>query len=444
MSSEWKNITLGELCKDQGGSIQTGPFGSQLHTSDYRMDGTPVVMPTNILGGCISEQGIARIGQADVERLSQHKLRLGDIVFSRRGDVTKNALVRSHEVGWLCGTGCLKVRVGDERTATSEFVSYLLQHPETKDWLTRHAVGVTMPNLNTGILSAVPLRIPSLKMQKQITEVLGSLDAMARAYAEQNATMESIAQAAFRSWFLRFDPVTASAAGRGAARLSEAMRDSLPDTLEDSPLGPIPSGWSASTVGEVFSINPKTLLKKGSLAPYFDMANAPLQGHRPLEAVGRREFQSGSKFQNGDTLLARITPCLENGKTAHVDFLRETEVGWGSTEFLVLRANDPRMNYIGYLLARHEPFRQFAIQTMTGSSGRQRVAADRLAQYPFVLPSDAFLSASERFFDDLRACIAANDSAMTLLQKLKETLLPRLVRGEHLSKAAEVACALAA
>jgi type I restriction enzyme, S subunit len=127
MSSEWQTTTLGRICESQGGAIQTGPFGSQLHTSDYKESGIPVVMPTNIGDGGIVEDGIARIDQSDVDRLSQHKLQLGDIVFSRRGDVTKNTLIRPHEIGWFCGTGCLKVRLGDESTATAKFISYCLR-----------------------------------------------------------------------------------------------------------------------------------------------------------------------------------------------------------------------------------------------------------------------------------------------------------------------------
>ena len=137
--------TLGEICESQGGAIQTGPFGSQLHTSDYKEFGIPVVMPTNIGDGGIVEDGIARIDQSDVDRLSQHKLQLGDIVFSRRGDVTKNALIREREVGWFCGTGCLKVRLGNEKTATAKFISHCLRSPDIKEWLVRHAVGATMP-----------------------------------------------------------------------------------------------------------------------------------------------------------------------------------------------------------------------------------------------------------------------------------------------------------
>jgi type I restriction enzyme S subunit len=158
--AEWHTTTLGRICDAQGGAIQTGPFGSQLHTSDYKEVGIPVVMPTNIGDGGIVEDGIARIDQSDVDRLSQHTLRMGDIVFSRRGDVTKNALIRQREIGWFCGTGCLKVRLGKESIASARFISHCLRQPDIKEWLVRHAVGATMPNLNTGILSAVPIISP--------------------------------------------------------------------------------------------------------------------------------------------------------------------------------------------------------------------------------------------------------------------------------------------
>lgn len=202
MSSEWQPTSLGAICSAQGGAIQTGPFGSQLHTSDYKEIGVPVVMPTNIGDGGIAVEGIARIGQEDVERLQQHKLQLDDIVFSRRGDVTKNALVRAHEAGWLCGTGCLKVRLGDQSIADAKFISYCLRLPDTKEWLIRHAVGATMPNLNTGILSAVPITLPPLSVQLEIAEILGALDDRITLLRETNATLEAIAQALFKSWFV--------------------------------------------------------------------------------------------------------------------------------------------------------------------------------------------------------------------------------------------------
>lgn len=270
MSFDWEATTLGQICKVQGGAIQTGPFGSQLHTSDYKESGIPVVMPTNIGDGGIDEARIARIDQPDVERLSQHKLRLGDIVFSRRGDVTKNALIRPHEVGWLCGTGCLKVRLGDESTATAKFISHCLRLPDIKDWLIRHAVGATMPNLNTGILSAVPIHLPPLKIQLEIAAILDALDDRITLLRETNATLEAIAQALFKSWFVDFDPVRAKMEGRVPDGMNEATAALFPDGLEESALGLVPRGWRMATLAESFEINPTRKLTKGSLAPYLD------------------------------------------------------------------------------------------------------------------------------------------------------------------------------
>lgn len=134
---------------------------------------------------------------------------------------------------------------------------------------------------------------------------------------------------------------------------------------------------------KVFEVNPPRMLVRGQAAPYLDMANMPTEGHAP-EAVVQRPFGSGMKFQNGDTLVARITPCLENGKTAFVDFLRPDEAGWGSTEYIVLRPRAPWPEEAGYLLARDQRFREFAIQSMTGTSGRQRVPASALDHFRLV------------------------------------------------------------
>ena len=250
MSSEWLHATLGEICSKQNGAIQTGPFGSQLHTSDYKEVGIPVVMPTNIGDGGIATDGIARIDCLDVERLQQHKLQLNDIVFSRRGDVTKNALIRTEEVGWLCGTGCLKVRLGEERIANPKFISYYLRLSETKEWLVRHAVGATMPNLNTGILSAVPITLPPLKTQLEIAAILGALDDRITLLRETNATLEAIAQALFKSWFVDFDPVRAKMEGRTPEGMDEATAALFPDGLETSELGEVPRGWRVMPVGD--------------------------------------------------------------------------------------------------------------------------------------------------------------------------------------------------
>jgi type I restriction enzyme S subunit len=155
----WNASTLGTEVARCGGTIQTGPFGSQLHASDYLPAGVPVVMPKDISGRRVSTASIARVGENDAQRLARHRLQLGDVVYSRRGDVERHALISQREVGWLCGTGCLLVRLG-HRWRSPAFASFALDRPETRAWIVQHAIGATMPNLNTGILSSVPIVMP--------------------------------------------------------------------------------------------------------------------------------------------------------------------------------------------------------------------------------------------------------------------------------------------
>lgn len=170
----WIQSTLGEQAKAHGGFIQTGPFGSQLHAADYVDEGIPVVMPQDLVNRRISVAKVARVTEEMALRLSRHALQPGDVVYSRRGDVERHALVSERETGWLCGTGCLLVRLG-KTWQSQAYLSEALDLPATREWLVRHAVGATMPNLNTSILGDVPLLIPSAPLMKAFEKVAGSL-----------------------------------------------------------------------------------------------------------------------------------------------------------------------------------------------------------------------------------------------------------------------------
>jgi type I restriction enzyme S subunit len=132
-------------------------------------------MPKDIVGRRVDANSTARIGLEDAERLSRHQLQVGDIVFSRRGDVEKHALIGEEERGWLCGTGCLLVRPGAQWNSPG-YLSRSLGLPRTKQWLTQHAVGATMPNINTGILSAVPVLLPQSEVRLTFERITGVLD----------------------------------------------------------------------------------------------------------------------------------------------------------------------------------------------------------------------------------------------------------------------------
>jgi type I restriction enzyme S subunit len=201
--AEWTRTTLGKIVASGGGKIQTGPFGSQLHASDYVLSGIPCIMPANMKCNRVDLSDIAFISERDAERLSQHLVQEGDIVYSRRGDVTQKALIRKDEVGYFCGTGCLLVRPG--KKIDSEFLTYHLSTPSNQGWIVKQAVGATMPNLNTTILSEVPLRVPGKTTQQKIAAVLSALDAKIECNNRINAELEAMAKTLYDYWFVQFD-----------------------------------------------------------------------------------------------------------------------------------------------------------------------------------------------------------------------------------------------
>lgn len=172
--ASWYISTLATEAKRFGGFIQTGPFGSQLHAADYVDEGVPVVMPQDLVNRRISVERIARVTAEMAQRLSRHSVKPGDVVYSRRGDVERHALVSEREAGWLCGTGCLLVRLGDAWPSQA-YLSEVLDLPVTREWLVRHAVGATMPNLNTTILGNMPFLIPSESLLHAFESIAGPL-----------------------------------------------------------------------------------------------------------------------------------------------------------------------------------------------------------------------------------------------------------------------------
>ena len=168
--SNWTNTTLGEIAE-----IITGPFGSQLHQSDYVEYGVPVVMPQNIADRKIDYNFINCISEIDALRLNRYKTVTNDILYARRGDVEKHAFLTEKDTGVLCGTGCLRVRAVS-KDIIPEFLSFFLNTKTTRKWIVSHAVGTNMLNLNTDILAEVPISYPTLEEQNRIVEVLNGID----------------------------------------------------------------------------------------------------------------------------------------------------------------------------------------------------------------------------------------------------------------------------
>jgi type I restriction enzyme, S subunit len=231
--AHWSIAPLGTLST----SIQTGPFGSQLHSEDYVDDETPVINPSNIQNGRLIADASCTVPAHIVERLSEHKLFTGDIVFARRGEMGRCAMVAASEAGWICGTGSLNVRLGDK--ALPEFVSDFLGTPHVKELLKLESVGSTMDNLNTAILSHVQVPTPPLEEQFAIAAFLDretcKIDAL---IAEQEKLLTLLAE-------------------KRQATISHAVTRGLnPNApMKDSGvpwLGEVPTHWTMDRLGALF------------------------------------------------------------------------------------------------------------------------------------------------------------------------------------------------
>ena len=427
----WETVTLGGVCSRGGGSIQTGPFGSQLHASDYVQVGVPSIMPTNIGDNRIVEEGIVRVAEADANRLSKHRVIAGDIIYSRRGDVEKRALIRDKESGWLCGTGCLKVRFGTG-VVDPVYASFLLGHENIRRWIVRHAVGATMPNLNTSIMSAVPFVLPPISEQRAIAHILGTLDDKIELNRQMNETLEEMARAVFKSWFVDFDPVRAKAEGRQPTGMDAATAALFPNRFVDSQLGEIPEGWQCCSLLAVVN-----LLSGGT-----PKTSEPSYWGGAIPWVSAKDVsQCGTTFLI--TTDRTITPDgLEGSSTKMIPRYASVVVARGATtgRFSML-AEAMAMNQTCYAITPRDGRTPFFVNGLLHQTVRQLIHAahgsvfDTITTKTFensrsICPSPSVRDAYESQVEHLFLRIVANLRESALLAEMRDTLLPKLISGE--------------
>ena len=423
MVSEWREYRISEIADIVGGSTP-----STSDPSNFNGD-IPWMTPKDLSGphDRYVSRGERNLSRKGLESCSAQLLPRGTVLVTSRAPIGYAAIAKN-PITTNQGFRNLVPKPGVD----SEFLYYWVK--ANVEELRRHASGSTFQELTGTALAQIRIRVPPLPEQHAIAHILGTLDDKIELNRRMSETLEAMARALFKAWFVDFEPVRAKMEGRwqrgqSLPGLPAHLYDIFPDRLVESELGEIPEGWRVVELEQVIEINPPRVLRRGQCAPYLDMASMPTRGHVPLRVV-ERPYTSGTRFTNGDTLLARITPCLENGKTAFVDFLAPNEVGWGSTEFIVLRPKPPLPAEFGYCLARDPDFREFAIQSMTGTSGRQRVQPEALARYLLVVPSDGVAKAFGALVEPWFRKASASERESRTLAALRDALLPKLIRGE--------------
>lgn len=437
---DWQLLTIGQLCEITGGSVQTGPFGSQLHAEDYVAEGTPVVMPNNLGKNRIEVNEITRVSDKDAKRLERHRLEPGDIVFPRRGDLSRYAHVSEEYSGWLCGTGCLRIRLigGDFDTG---YLAYYLGHPQVQSWIEGNAVGTTMLNLNTSIMKALPVAVPPIHEQRRIAETLKSLDDKIEVNRRMNATLETTTRAIFKSWFVNFDPAHAKAHSEQPANMDAETAVLFADSFEESVLGLIPDGWSIVPIGDHVTAR-KGLSYKGdglastgeglpmhNLDSVLEFGGYKYQGikwytgeYKPRHTLSPGEVIVANTEQGFDLLLigsAAIVPSYFGrlGLFSHHIYK------------LDLKPSSPLTSRFLYYLINSQRFRA-TIQGYTNGTTVNMLPSDAFEKPVFVLPPRELV----KRFDEIVAPMITNQESIyaqtQTLVALRDTLIPKLVCGE--------------
>ena len=406
----WNRFTLGEISTN----IQTGPFGSQLHQSDYSETGIPVVMPKDLIDGHISEETIARVNEEHVDRLSRHKIDNGDILYSRRGDVGRCAYAAENEKGWLCGTGCLRVTI-NPAIAIPKFVFYQLQKNETVGWVVNHAVGSTMLNLNTSILSEVPVELPPLIIQNRIVEILSAYEDLIENNQKQIKLLEEAAQRLYKEWFvdLRF-----------------------PGHEDMQIVDGVPEGWKIVSLDDVISkittgLNPRknfvlgkgnnfyvTIKNMGDNNIYLDDKCDKID-NEALEKINKR-----SDLRTGDILFSGI------GTMGRVYLISIPTNNWNVSESVfTMRANERITNEYLYMVLLSDDMKSYCDQNAHGVAQRGIRMAD-LRAYKLLLPDDNILKKYTYISKPLIQKVQALQKQCKELTEARDRLLPKLMSGE--------------
>lgn len=381
-------------------------------------------MPQDIGDRTLSLDEIAHIGPEDAARLASYATVENDIVYARRGDVEKHAFIDANTAGALCGTGCLRVRV-DARKADPLFVSFYLNRPESRTWIRQHAVGSNMPNINTDILSDLPLDLPDKGLQRRTGLLLKTIDDKIENNRKLMAELETTARLVYDEWFVRFDfpdengrPYRSSG---GAMVWNDKLKHEIPAAWKCGTigeLGHIISGATPSTVemanyvdGNVAWITPNDLADKGG-GPFLWHGERDIT-ERGLASCSAMLMPPGSVIMSsrapiGYLAIAANECCTNQGCKSLV-----VDKGFGTSfVFLTLLRNMP------------------LIESQGAGTTFKEISGSTLASINIAIPPVSVANSFESKMNSLLGPLKVIQMDSMRLQSLRDWLLPILMNGQ--------------
>ena len=374
--------------------IAMGPFGSNIKVSCFVDSGVPVLNGSNLEGFSLSEKTFRYVTREKADSLNKANAHRGDIVITHRGTLGQIVFIPqdSKYDRYVISQSQFRVRCNDK--VLPEYLVYYFHTPIGQHKLLSNASQVGVPALArpSSTFQQIEVVLPELSIQKRVVEIISTIQ---KKIANNQELNDNLQQQAF------------------------SVFDNLIANAENNDY----------TVSDYAFLNPKRTLAKNQVARSIDMSQLSTSGAFP-SGWEMKPFNGGMRFTNGDTLLARITPCLENGKTAFIDFLDDGEVAFGSTEYIVLAPKNDTPPEMLYCLARYPAFVDYAVKNMNGSSGRQRVSAETVGQYRLPLFDKHSLVLFKEVVSPMFLKMRYNSLENMRLAELRDALLPKLMSGE--------------
>ena len=393
--SEWKKVKLGDvsLC------IQPGPFGTQLHNSDYTDKGVPVIMPKDMIDGRVLHDKLEHVSEDTANRISRHKVDAGDIMVARKGDVRKCIYIRESEEGWITGSDCLKMQL-NQKICNSKFIYFQLRSPYIGAWLQQVSKGATMPSLNTSLLSNIEIVLPPISTQNNVAEILSRYDSLIENYQKQIKLLEEAAQRLYKEWFVDLH---------------------FPGYENTMIVDSVPEGWEKKRLSDISNI----IMGQSPKSEFYNTDGNGLPFHQGVGSYGHR-FVVDNTYSTSFTRIAEPNSILFSVR-APVGRLNITKnkivIGRG------LASINHKMgcqSYLYYLLKE-----KFFKDNIIGNGAIfASISKDELYNLAFIMPSDEMIKRYDAIANKLDKDIQYVDSQIRLLTEARDRLLPKLMSGE--------------
>ena len=400
---KWEKVRFGDLYAVESRNGLTKP--SKVRGSGYKM----INMGELFANDRIYDIPMERVPLKESEKQNA-KVECGDLLFARQSLVLEGAgkcsIVMGVSVLTVFESHLIRIRLDASRALPMFYYYYFKSSLSPMKSIVSQCA---QAGIRGSDLQELQVILPPINVQQRIAEIVSKYDDLIENNQKQIKLLEEAAQRLYKEWFVDLH---------------------FPGHETTPIVDGVPEGWTRCCLENVISFNPKVSLSKERLKQSVPMsALSTTSTILDFNEFTTTYSNAGSKFQNGDTLLARITPCLENGKTAFVSGIESSEGAVGSTEYIVMREKEITP-YMVYLLARTEDFRQAAINSMTGSDGRQRAQVDKLKTLPYLKPTIQVIELFARCVEPMFIQIQTKNRQNMELKQARDRLIPKLMNRE--------------